>query len=72
VDEETGKMQPGDLVIASEGGDYVVTREPEGTIGRATSEQEAVVLACAERRGHRVWCIERDTGTLVPVKCSPE
>ena len=66
---ESGPL-PGDLVITSEGGDYTVAREGDATIGRTRTQQEALILACAaRRRDHRVWLMDRETGTWAPVDC---
>jgi hypothetical protein len=70
--QRTGEPRPlpGDLVITAEGGDYTVTREGDATIGRTHTQEEALILACAaRRRDHRVWLMDRETGTWLPVDC---
>ena len=63
----------GDIrILPAANGTYEVTRDGEGVIGVTTSEQEAMALACSQRRGGRVSLVERETGAAVPVDCPVE
>ena len=63
-------MAPGDLVIRRTAErTYTVVRFHGETIGVTASEQEALILACAERRGAGVWEVDPMTGRLVRVDC---
>jgi hypothetical protein len=56
-------------VRPSADGTYEVVRDGFEVVGRTASEQEALVLACSERRGRRVWLTDRATGRRVAVDC---
>jgi len=59
-------------ILPAPNGTYEVTRDGEGVIGVTATEQQALALACSQRRGGRVSLVERDTGAAVPVDCPIE
>jgi hypothetical protein len=62
-------MEPGDILIAAlDGGAFEVARVGGDLIGRTSSEQGAMVLACSESMQGQVWVVER-SGRSVKVDC---
>ena len=61
----------GDIFVSPKTrGTYRVVRMGGGGIlGEAATEQEAMRLACAERRDHHVWRVNRADGAFIAVHC---
>ena len=64
-------VAPGDIVVSPKTrGSYRVLRMGGGGIlGEAATEKEAMLLACAEQRGHTIWVVRRDDGALIAFEC---
>lgn len=61
-------VAPGDIVVSPRTrGTYRVLRMGGGGIlGEAATEKEAMLLACAEQRGHTIWVVRREDGAFIP------